>query len=66
MHRNDLITIDVRDAIAGTSYDTDRLFIDSSWSRRLAGKFSSLYCQSLSTEDRPSEGGLKHDRERVW
>jgi len=54
-----LITIDVHDALIGRGHYTSRVFMDPEWIRRLAGKFSSLYFQSLSTEDRPGERAWK-------
>jgi hypothetical protein len=67
LHAYYLITIDVHDALTGQGHYNNRVFMDSEWIRKLAGKFSSLYFQSLSTDDRPGERAWKtaHHRARA-
>jgi hypothetical protein len=54
-----LITIDVHQAVYGRGRYTHRVFMDPEWIKRLAGKFSSLYFQSLTTQSRPGERAWK-------
>ena len=54
-----LITIAVHQAIYQREPYTNRIFFDSGWVKRLAGKFASLYFQSLTTEARPGERAWK-------
>jgi hypothetical protein len=54
-----LITLAVFDAIHERGAYTRRIFFDAEWIRRLAGKFSLLYFQSLTTEAREGERAWK-------
>lgn len=54
-----LITIAVHQAINQHPPYQARIFFDPQWIRRLAGKFSLLYFQSLSTSERPGERAWK-------
>jgi hypothetical protein len=54
-----LITLAVFDAIRERGAYTRRIFFDAEWVRRLAGKFSLLYFQSLTTEEREGERAWK-------
>jgi Family of unknown function (DUF5995) len=54
-----LITIAVHQAVYQRGRYENRLFFDAAWIKRLAGKFSLLYFQSLSTEERPGERAWK-------
>lgn len=60
-----LITIDVHQAIYGRGRYSNRVFMDPEWLKRLAGKFSSLYFQSLTTQGRPGERAWKIAHERA-
>lgn len=54
-----LITLSVYQAVyQRDSYDR-RIFFDSHWIERMAGKFASLYFQSLTTDQRPGERAWK-------
>ena len=54
-----LITLAVRQAVYQRGAYDRRMFFDAQWIKRLAGKFSSLYFQSLTTEQRPGERAWK-------
>jgi hypothetical protein len=54
-----LITIAVHQAVHGRGPYSRRVFFDAGWIKRLAGKFASLYFQSLTTETRPGERAWK-------
>lgn len=54
-----LITLAVHQALHQQGRYTQRIFFDPAWIRRLAGKFSLLYFQSLTTQERPGERAWK-------
>jgi hypothetical protein len=54
-----LITIAVHQAVNQHPPYQTRMFFDARWIRRLAGKFASLYFQSLTTSERPGERAWK-------
>lgn len=54
-----LVTLAVHQAINEQGRYTRRIFFDPEWIRRLAGKFSLLYFQSLTTTERPGERAWK-------
>ncbi|HEU4406767.1 MAG TPA: DUF5995 family protein [Polyangiaceae bacterium] len=54
-----LITVAVHRAINRRPPYTNRIFFDPDWVRRLAGKFATLYFQSLTTAERPGERAWK-------
>lgn len=58
-----LITIAVHQAAYGRGRYPKRIFFDKEWIKKLAGKFSLLYFQSLNTDGRPGERAWKiaHD-----
>ena len=55
-----IFTLEVHAAVHQLGDYEARIFFDSSWVSKLAGKFASLYFQSLTTEDRPPES------EKAW
>lgn len=55
-----IITVDVRDAANQRGDYQEQIFFDPRWIDALAGKFSSLYYQSLTTFERSP------DAERAW
>lgn len=54
-----LITLAVWQAVNQRGAYDRRIFFDAQWVKRLTGKFSSLYLQSLTTEQRPGERAWK-------
>lgn len=54
-----LITVAVHQAINQRGRYQNRIFFDPEWVKRLAGKFSALYFQSLDTETRSGERAWK-------
>jgi hypothetical protein len=54
-----LITLAVHQAVYRRGRYSNRIFFDEAWIKRLAGKFSSLYFQSLTTGERPGERAWK-------
>jgi len=54
-----LITLSVRQAVYQRGAYDRRIFFDAQWIKRLAGKFASLYFQSLTTDQRPGERAWK-------
>src|SRR5690349_24709123 len=55
-----IITLEVHAAIHQLGDYRTQIFFDPAWNAKLAGKFSSLYFQSLTTEERPAE------TEKAW
>jgi len=55
-----IITLEVHAAIHQLGDYKEQIFFDPAWVAKLAGKFSSLYFQSLTTEERPPES------EKAW
>ncbi len=54
-----LITLSVHQALYQRGRYQNRIFFDPEWIKKLAGKFSLLYFQSLSTHERPGERAWK-------
>jgi hypothetical protein len=54
-----LITLAVHQAINQSGRYQNRIFFDPEWIKKLAGKFSLLYFQSLSTQEREGERAWK-------
>ena len=54
-----LITLAVHQAIYQSGQYQNRIFFDPEWVKKLAGKFSLLYFQSLSTQEREGERAWK-------
>jgi hypothetical protein len=54
-----LITLMVRQAVHQRGWYPQRFFYDANWVKRLAGRFSSLYFVSLTTDQRPAEQAWK-------
>ena len=55
-----IITIEVHAAIHQLGDYKQQIFFDPDWVAKLAGKFSTLYFESLTTEERPAEA------EKAW
>ena len=51
-----LITLAVHQAVYQRGRYDKPIFLDTQWVKRLAGKLSLLYFQSLSTQERPASG----------